>query len=51
MTVIENMIKILQRYPNLFLIGTGYTLLLSAITVICASVLGALLALMRRISL
>ena len=48
MTVIENMIKILQRYPNLFLIGTGYTLLLSAITVICASVLGALLALMRR---
>ena len=48
MTAIENMIKILQRYPNLFLIGTGYTLLLSAITVICASVLGALLALMRR---
>ena len=48
MTVIENIVKILQRYPNLFLIGTGYTLLLSAITVICASVLGALLALMRR---
>ena len=48
MTVIENIWKILQRYPNLFLIGTGYTLLLSAITVVCASVLGALIAMMRR---
>lgn len=48
MTVIENIIKVLQKYPNLFLIGTGYTLLLSAITVICASFCGALLALMRR---
>ena len=48
MTVLENIWKILQRYPNLFLIGTGYTLLLSAITVVCASFLGALIALMRR---
>ena len=48
MTVLENIWKILQRYPTLFLIGTGYTLLLSAITVVCASFLGALIALMRR---
>ena len=48
MTVLEIIWKILQRYPNLFLIGTGYTLLLSAITVVCASFLGALIALMRR---
>jgi His/Glu/Gln/Arg/opine family amino acid ABC transporter permease subunit len=48
LTVIQNIIKILQRYPNLFLVGTGYTLLLSAITVVCASFCGALLALLRR---
>lgn len=48
MTVLQNIVKVLQRYPNLFLVGTGYTLLLSAITVFCASFCGALLALMRR---
>ena len=48
MTIIQNIIKVLQKYPNLFLIGTGYTLLLSAITVFCASFLGALLAILRR---
>lgn len=38
----------LQRYGNLFLVGTGYTLLLSAITVFFGTIFGALLAIMRR---
>ena len=48
MTIIQNIWKVLQRYPNLFLVGTGYTLLLSAITVVFSSVFGSLLAIMRR---
>ena len=48
MTIIQNIWKVLQRYPNLFLVGTGYTLLLSAITVVFYSFFGSLLAIMRR---
>ena len=48
MTIIQNIWKVLQRYPNLFLVGTGYTLLLSAITVVFSSFFGSLLAIMRR---
>ena len=47
MTIIQNIWKVLQRYPNLFLVGTGYTLLLSAITVVFSSFFGSLLAIMR----
>ncbi|MDY2713716.1 MAG: amino acid ABC transporter permease [Candidatus Faecivivens sp.] len=46
--MIQNIWKVLQRYPNLFLVGTGYTLLLSAITVVFSSFFGSLLAIMRR---
>ena len=48
MTIIQYIWKVLQRYPNLFLVGTGYTLLLSAITVVFSSFFGSLLAIMRR---
>ena len=48
MTIIQNIWKVLQRCPNLFLVGTGYTLLLSAITVVFSSFFGSLLAIMRR---
>ena len=48
MTIIQNIWKVLQRYPNLFLVGTGYTLLLSAITVVFSSFFGSLLAIIRR---
>lgn len=48
MLFLENIIFILQRYGNLFLVGTGYTLLLSAITVFFGTIFGALLAIMRR---
>ena len=44
----ENIVFLLQNYGNLFLIGTGYTLLLSAITVFFGTIFGALLAIMRR---
>lgn len=47
MDLINNIGKILGRYWNLFLIGTGNTLLLSAITVACGILIGSLLALMR----
>ena len=48
MLFLENIIFIQQRYGNLFLVGTGYTLLLSAITVFFGTIFGALLAIMRR---
>lgn len=44
----ENIVFLLQNYGNLFLVGTGYTLLLSAITVFFGTIFGALLAIMRR---
>lgn len=47
MDLINNIGRILGRYWNLFLIGTGNTLLLSAITVACGILIGSLLALMR----
>ena len=46
--MIPNIGKVLDRYPNLFLSGMGYTLLLSLITVFFGTVLGSLIALMRR---
>ena len=48
-TVFQNIIKILTKYWDVFLIkGVSVTLALSAITVVFGAVLGALLALMRR---
>ena len=44
----SNIVRILERYWNLFLIGTGYTLLMSAITVLFGLIFGALLALLRK---
>ncbi len=46
--MIPNIEKVLSRYPNLFLSGLGYTLLLSLITVSFGVLLGSLIALMRR---
>ena len=47
-TVIQNIVKIMSRYWDVFLIkGIGVTLALAAITVSCGAVLGALLALMK----
>ena len=46
--LVPNIEKVLTRYPNLFLSGLGYTLLLSLITVSFGVVLGSLVALMRR---
>ena len=47
----DNIVFLLQNYGNLFLVGTGYTLLISAITVFFGTVFGALLAIMRRSNL
>ena len=43
-----NLVKVLGRYSGLFLQGAGITLLLSFITVFFGTILGSLLALMRR---
>ena len=40
--------RVLEKYWALFLQGAGYTLLLSFITVLFGTILGSLLALMRR---
>ncbi len=45
---VPNLVRAVSRYWFLFLEGAGYTLLLSAITVLFGAVLGSLLALMRR---
>lgn len=47
MDIINNIVRVVSKYWNLFLIGTGNTLLLSAITVACGVIIGSLLALMR----
>ena len=47
----DNVVFLLQNYGNLFLVGTGYTLLISAITVFFGTIFGALLAIMRRSNL
>lgn len=46
--MIDNMIRVLDRYWMLFLKGTGYTLLMSAITVFFGLIFGALLAMMKK---
>ena len=47
-TVFQNIIKLLAKYWDVFLVkGVSVTLALSAITVVCGAVLGALLALMK----
>ena len=46
--LLPNIEKVLTRYPDLFVKGLGYTLLLSLITVSFGALLGALTALMRR---
>ena len=46
--MIPNIEKMLGRYSGLFVQGLGYTLLLSLLTVLGGTVLGSLLALMRR---
>ncbi len=44
----SNIVKIMAKYWKVFLLqGVGYTLLLSAITVVCGAVLGLLLYLGR----
>ena len=47
-TVIQNIIKIMSKYWDVFLLkGIGVTLALAAITVVCGAVIGALLAIMK----
>ncbi len=46
--MLPNIEKVLGRYGGLFVQGLGYTLLLSLLTVLGGTVLGSLLALMRR---
>ncbi len=46
--MIPNIFKVIERFPGLFLKGVGYTLLLSLITVLLGTVLGSLVALLRR---
>ena len=45
--MLENIITVVERYWSLFLSGLGYTLLLALITVVCGTILGSLIALMR----
>ena len=46
--IIPNIFTVIQKFQGLFLKGIGYTLLLSLITVLLGTVLGSLVALMRR---
>ena len=45
--MLENIVTVVERYWSLFLSGLGYTLLLALITVVCGTILGSLIALMR----
>ena len=45
--MLENIVTVVERYWSLFLSGLGYTLLLALITVVCGTLLGSLIALMR----
>ena len=47
MDIIKNIIFLINKYGNLFLIGTGYTLLLSLITVFFGTILGSVLAMLK----
>jgi len=44
----DNIVRLITRYGSQFLVGTGYTLLLSLITVVFGVVVGSLLALLKR---
>lgn len=48
MNFLSNIIKVLSRYGGLFVIGTCYTLLLSFITVLAGSVLGSVIAVLKK---
>ncbi len=45
--MIENIVRVWEKYWPLFVQGIGMTLLLSAIIVLCGSILGFLIALLR----
>lgn len=45
--MVGNVVKVLSKYGYLFVEGVGYTLLLSAITVLFGAIFGSLLAMMR----
>ena len=47
MGIFKNIVFLIEKYGNLFLIGTGYTLLLSLITVFFGSILGSVLAMLK----
>ena len=47
MDIINNIIFLINKYGNLFLIGTVYTLLLSLITVFFGTILGSVLAMLK----
>lgn len=48
MTFFSNVSSIISKYGNLFLVGIGYTLLLSFITVVVGSILGSILAILKK---
>ena len=45
--IFNNIVFLVNKYGNLFLLGTGYTLLLSIITVFFGSILGSVLAVFK----
>lgn len=47
----KNIGLVVSKYGNLFLIGTAYTLLLSLVTVLFGTILGSLIAMMKRTKL
>ena len=47
MGIFNNIVFLIQKYGILFLTGTGYTLLLSLITVFFGSILGSVLAVLK----
>ena len=47
MGIFKNIVFLIEKYGNLFLIGTGYTLLLSLITVLFGTILGSVLAMLK----
>ena len=47
MDIIKNIIFLINKYGTLFMAGTGYTLLLSLITVFFGSILGSVLAVFK----
>ena len=47
MGIFKNIVFLIEKYGNLFLIGTGSTLLLSLITVFFGTILGSVLAMLK----